>query len=289
MTPADITKDPEKMEQTYKEALRVYKMQVDEILTQQSELTYDLQNHELRVHQARDENERTFDEFLEREKEVAVGLVYEKTGRKITDKIMDVLTHRQMARTKVLARGRRGYIFLQHVLEDLMARLRFAETLGEGMTTMDYEVLHVANIGYKDRLDERNQELEKLRIKIAETVNGVAQYKEKEVCLLEDIDYEDRSLADYREANTRARERVNQLHLMLNETRDQFNEKKVEAGLMVARQALLEMERMMKLKNSVTKDIAKLEHEIESFKSAKEVLKSKSKLRSTLSRNIEPF
>ncbi|XP_054012824.1 coiled-coil domain-containing protein 113-like [Hylaeus anthracinus] len=247
MTPADITKDAEKMEQTYKEALRVYKMQVDEILTQQSELTYDLQNYELRVHQARGENERTFDEFLEREKEVAVGLVYEKTGRKITDKIMDVLTHRQMARTKVLARGRRGYIFLQHVLEDLMARLRFAETLGEGMTTMDYEVLHVANIGYKDRLDERNQELEKLRIKyvhptvnrIAETVNGVAQYKEKEVCLLEDIDYEDRSLADYREANTRARERVNQLHLMLNETRDQFNEKKVEAGLMVARGSLL--------------------------------------------------
>lgn len=33
------------------------------------------------------------------------------------------------------------------------------------MTTMDYELLHIANIGYKDRLDERDEELEKLRHK----------------------------------------------------------------------------------------------------------------------------
>lgn len=33
------------------------------------------------------------------------------------------------------------------------------------MTTMDFEALSVANIGYKDRVDERDRELEKLRIK----------------------------------------------------------------------------------------------------------------------------
>lgn len=44
-------------------------------------------------------------------------------------------------------------------------QLKIAETLGEGMTTMDYEALHIANCGYKDRLDERDRELEKLRIK----------------------------------------------------------------------------------------------------------------------------
>lgn len=70
-----------------------------------------------------------------------------------------------MARTEILARDRQAYIRLQHRLEDLHARLRSLETLGEGMTTMDFEVLYVVNIGYKDRLDERNQELEKLRLK----------------------------------------------------------------------------------------------------------------------------
>lgn len=65
----------------------------------------------------------------------------------------------------VLARDRVKYVFLQHRLEDLRVRLRVAETLGEGMTTMDYEALHVANMGYKNRLDERDHELEKLRVK----------------------------------------------------------------------------------------------------------------------------
>lgn len=34
------------------------------------------------------------------------------------------------------------------------------ETLGEGMTTLDYEALHMAHVHYKDKLDERDRELE---------------------------------------------------------------------------------------------------------------------------------
>lgn len=36
------------------------------------------------------------------------------------------------------------------------------------MTTMDYETLHVAHMNYKDKLDERDRELEKLRNKYVE-------------------------------------------------------------------------------------------------------------------------
>lgn len=44
-------------------------------------------------------------------------------------------------------------------------QLRNLETLGEGMTTMDYEALQMAHVNYKDKLDERDRELEKLRYK----------------------------------------------------------------------------------------------------------------------------
>lgn len=33
------------------------------------------------------------------------------------------------------------------------------------MTAMDYEVLYVAHVNHKDKLDERERELEKLRYK----------------------------------------------------------------------------------------------------------------------------
>lgn len=122
------------------------------------------------------------------------------------------------------------------------------------MTTMDYEALYIANCGYKDRLDERDRELERLRIKyvcmnyviflddfsrdisirIAETVNGVAQYKEKEVCIAEDIEFEQKNLDRKREENTKIRERVNNAHLVLNEIRETLNERSTSAGLLVA-------------------------------------------------------
>lgn len=70
--------------------------------------------------------------------------------------------------------------------------------------------------------------------RIAETVNGVAHYKEKEVCLAEDIEFEQERLAARRNRSTRIRERANKARLKLKELRVEFNEKKVGAGLLVA-------------------------------------------------------
>lgn len=97
MTPADPTKDNDELEGTYKEALRRYKMQIDDIQTQQNELMFEMQNYIEKVQSARTETEGTFRELLDREKDVAVGLVFEKTGKKVTDKMMNTLTHRQVS------------------------------------------------------------------------------------------------------------------------------------------------------------------------------------------------
>lgn len=157
----------------------------------------------------------------------------------------------------ILARDRCNYVLLQHRLDYLNVQLKIAETLGEGMTAMDYEALHVANLGYKDRLDDRDRELEKLRNKyvsslsatfgyfkrllsrllltrIAKTVNGVAQYKEKEVCIVDDIEFEQINLDHYRGLNTEIRERVNLAHVALNEVRETLNEKNIAAGLLMS-------------------------------------------------------
>ncbi|XP_034176754.1 uncharacterized protein LOC117602633 [Osmia lignaria lignaria] len=272
ITPSDLNKTIEQMEEVYKEALRAYKMQIDEISSQQAELKSEFEDYLKRMQTIREEEQQAFDAFLNREKEVAIDLVFEKTGKKITEKMMNGLMRRQTARRIVLARDRMRYVFLQHRLEDLKVRLRVAETLGEGMTTMDYEALHVANMGYKNRLDERDHELEKLRIKIAETVNGVAQYKEKEICIVEDIEYGKQNLNMCREASTNIRERVNRARLTLNDVRSTLNEKKLEAGLLVAKQELLEMEKMMKLKGLLKEKINELQREVQRYEVAKHKL-----------------
>lgn len=74
-----------------------------------------------------------------------------------------------MSRREILARSRYEYIVLQHRLEEMKMKLRNLETLGEGMATMDYEALYMARVNYKNKLDERDRELEKLRCKYVET------------------------------------------------------------------------------------------------------------------------
>lgn len=73
-----------------------------------------------------------------------------------------------MLRREILTRNRYECILLQHHLEDRKAQLQNLETLGEGMTTVDYEALHVAYVNYRDKLDERDRELEKLHHKYVE-------------------------------------------------------------------------------------------------------------------------
>lgn len=65
-------------------------------------------------------------------------------------------------------------------------------------------------------------------------MNGVAQYKEKEVCIVDDIELEQMNLDHYRGLNTEIRERVNIAHVALNVVRETLNEKNIAAGLLVS-------------------------------------------------------
>lgn len=71
----------------------------------------------------------------------------------------------QVLRHEILTHNRYDRLILQYRFEDLNAQLKELETLGEGMATIDYETLHMAQINYRDKLDERDRELEKLRNK----------------------------------------------------------------------------------------------------------------------------
>lgn len=84
------------MEEVYKEALRAYKMQIDEISSQQAELKSEFEDYVERMQMIKEEERQAFDAFLDREKEVAIDLVFEKTGKKITEKMMNGLARRQV-------------------------------------------------------------------------------------------------------------------------------------------------------------------------------------------------
>ncbi|XP_012230584.2 cilia- and flagella-associated protein 184-like [Linepithema humile] len=265
VTPMDMMKDFEQMELIYKQTLYTYKQYLDDIMERRARTMADLQSYEDKAGRTRDENARVLDELLDREREMATGLIYAKTGQKIMQEAVNEITRRQVSRREILTRNRYECILLQHRFEDLKAQLQNLETLGKGMTTVDYEVLRVAYVNYRDKLDERDRELEKLRYKIAEVVNGVAHYKEKETCLAEDIEFEEHALNEYRERTARVRENVNKLHLILRDLRRVQDEKRLEGGLLMAQPVLREMERTKKLLDASRDDIEIIKREIQRY------------------------
>ncbi|EGI58424.1 hypothetical protein G5I_13461, partial [Acromyrmex echinatior] len=195
-----------------------------------------------------------------------------------------------VSRREILTRNRYEYILLQHRFEEIQIQLRNLETLGKEMTTMDYETLHMAQVNCKDKLDERDRELEKWRnkalltacywqieIRIADIVNGVAHYKEKETCLAEDIKFEERELNEYCKQTAKVREDVNRLHLILRDLRWTYDEKRLEGGLLMAPPVLRETERKMKLLDAVRNDIEIIKREIHRYGPANGRKKTSSK------------
>ncbi|EZA60575.1 hypothetical protein X777_14601, partial [Ooceraea biroi] len=262
VTTTDVT-EPEQMEQIYRQTLQTYKLRRDDIMERRARTTADVQSYEDKVRKTRDENARVFNELLDREREVATGLIYTKTGGKITERAINEITRRQVLRHEIVIRNRYKCLILQYRLEDLNSQLRDLEALGEGMTTMDYEALHVAQINCRDKLDERDRELEKLRSKIAQVVNGIAHYKEKETCLAEDIEFEEHELNEHCEQAIRVREDVNKLHLILRDLRRAHDAKRHDAGLLMAQPVLREMEKTMKLLDVLRNDIEIIKQEIQ--------------------------
>lgn len=90
------TKTNEEVDRIYGAALGVYKLQIDEAALKETQLLLDMDTYRDKVRDLKEEDSRIFKELIAREKEIGVGLVYVKTGAKISEKTMDVIANRQV-------------------------------------------------------------------------------------------------------------------------------------------------------------------------------------------------
>ncbi|XP_066600232.1 cilia- and flagella-associated protein 184-like [Prorops nasuta] len=259
---ADTRKPPKDMDKIYRRALLAYKQQLDEIMARQNQLMSEIHDYENRVQAMCEEDKRNFDQLLNREKNIAFELVYAKTGKKLPDRLVNEMTRRQVSRRNALKDIRFHYLVHQHRYEKLCDQLAFAEVLGKGMTTMDYKELRTANIEHRDKLDDRDRELEKLSSKIQHLSSQLCHLKEKEVCLIEDTKSEEELLNERKEEFLAIREDVNKIRLTQRDIRWAYNDKRVEAGLLFYKPQLYDMEITINIVNETKENVSEIREEI---------------------------
>lgn len=183
--------------------------------------------------------------------EVAKSSEHSKTGRSISDRLLAQLEQEDQEKEEEVQRVRLKNIHLSNQLKRIEQTLRQKEELAEGLHLIDFEQLKIENQSLNEKIEERNEELLKLRKKTTTTVQILTHVREK----LQFIEKENASLAA----------QLEELDAQLSERRDKLGKAKA------ARDTLRQKGRRIK-ETSVFITTPALLEDIEVYKEKKEAL-----------------
>ncbi|KAK9865647.1 hypothetical protein WJX84_005459, partial [Apatococcus fuscideae] len=102
-----------------------------------------------------------------------------KTGRPLPPKMVDAMEKAQDAKLDELQRVRQLNLFLRSRMTSLDERLKRKEEMAEGLHLIDFEQLKIENQSLAEKIEERNEELARLRGKTSQVMQILAHIKEK--------------------------------------------------------------------------------------------------------------
>merc|ERR1712050_366588 len=119
------------------------------------------------------------DSFQEFKRQVARHAEYARTGRKIPEKIIQEVEEFELDKDAEVEEVRGSNISLKNRLNKLEQALRKKDELAENLHVIDFEQLKIENQTLNEKIEERNEELHKLRKKTIVTVQIITHMREK--------------------------------------------------------------------------------------------------------------
>lgn len=119
------------------------------------------------------------DSFQEFKRQVARHAEYARTGKKIPEKIIQEVEEFELDKDAEVEEVRGSNISLKNRLAKLEQLLRKKDELAENLHVIDFEQLKIENQTLNEKIEERNEELHKLRKKTIVTVQIITHMREK--------------------------------------------------------------------------------------------------------------
>merc|ERR1712232_301821 len=102
-----------------------------------------------------------------------------RTGKKIPEKIIQEVEEFELDKDAEVEEVRGSNISLKNRLAKLEQQLRKKDELAENLHVIDFEQLKIENQTLNEKIEERNEELQKFRKKMTKTVQVLTHVKEK--------------------------------------------------------------------------------------------------------------
>ncbi|XP_069833487.1 cilia- and flagella-associated protein 184 [Dendropsophus ebraccatus] len=159
----------EEMRRKYKEDAALHMQQIEELRAQCQDIVSKV--------------DKEWVDFQEQKKKIALYSISKpgagrNTASSLTQEI-ELLQSREERKEKEVIQVRLENIKLKNQINRYESTLRSKEELAEGLHLIDFEQLKIENQTYNEKIEERNEELLKLRKKITNTVQVLTHVKEK--------------------------------------------------------------------------------------------------------------
>ena len=118
-------------------------------------------------------------QFKELKRSVAMNAIYSRTGKKLPPKMIKEWEEAEEAKDQEVHQYRLQNIALRNRLKNQEKLLKKKEMLADGLHIIDYEQLKIENQTLNEKIEERNEELNRLRLKIFQTVITLSHTREK--------------------------------------------------------------------------------------------------------------
>ncbi|KAF5287498.1 hypothetical protein FQA39_LY04126 [Lamprigera yunnana] len=186
--------------------------------------------------------EANFASMQNREKDIGSGLINTQTGKPISEKVIERLIKRQNEKMMEIVKMRLTYIKLRNRVNEKKANLHKLDTIGENLHLIDYEQLKIENTSHTEKNEDRDEELNKLKVKMSETMQCLAHVREKTAAL--QIDYQHvKNCAENIVLDANAcRERVNSVKKARDNYRQSIVKMISDSGLLTKPKLLCDME-----------------------------------------------
>mmetsp|Transcript_9577 Transcript_9577/g.18670 ORF Transcript_9577/g.18670 Transcript_9577/m.18670 type:complete len:799 (+) Transcript_9577:1780-4176(+) len=195
--------------------------------------------------------------FRDLKREVALSAEYNRTGKSIGKGLISKWEKDEADKDKEVQECRIQNIRLKKQLEKLEDQLKDKEKLAPGLHLIDYEQLKIENQTLNEKIEERNEELHKLKNKIMKTVQILTHTREK----LQFVQAEQRALKQLemtmQEELKKVRTSLNTEKKNLKSLRDKNARQKQKTGIVTRKELNQDLER-------IDSKIAELEAEVKS-------------------------
>lgn len=110
---------------------------------------------------------------------VAKNAVFSRTGKKLQDKMIEQWEIHEGLKDQEVHQYRLQNISLRNRMENLEKDYKKREQLADGLHLIDFEQLKIENQTLNEKIEERNEELHRLKKKITTTVVILSHTREK--------------------------------------------------------------------------------------------------------------